>query len=973
MLIATAVFAIWLAALVWSIIAVFRAVQTGTETQLSAQQTTVAVEAARSIEDHFRSLEANLFVLAGDPHIVFLDSEGRDTMQRAFGLSSGEYQSVTRMDATGKILYTYPIVSSIGADMRDQAHIQRLLATHAPVLSEVFTAVQGYRSLALHVPVFKDGSFDGSVGVLIPFDYIAEHFLALLPISRSGYAWVVSNEGVELFGPIPGYIGRSIARSPTLSEGEQSLVRAMMSGRYGFAAFASDHAVSRAGVAHASYMPIHIIDTSWSIAVEAPENEMLALMKGFLGTGIPAVFILILGIGAVLFMLFKNALSRREQRSKEIAEARYRSLVEQLPGINYTVKVGGPPGSGTTYISPQVQTILGFSPEEWLADKELWMRQLHPDDKKRVIAQVMQENLEGVPLDLEYRVLTKTGEIRWLHNRRAYTRDASGRIIGLTGVMLDITEKKNALEALRASEESYHTLIETTPLAVVVCDMTGTIVICNLQALSLGGIARKEDLIGTSIFSGVFAADKGRAEEDLRKIRETGSVRNVRYTLIRNGGTAYEAELNASLVVDEQGRPRYAIMVIQDVTERLAAEHALHDREEKLRQAQKLEAIGRLAGGVAHDFNNMLTVIRGYADSLVDAPDLSVSVRQDIQEILSASLRAQALTDQLLAYSRKQMRSPQMLDIGSLVTRMELMLGRLIGENIALRVSLAPALPSVLADPGQIEQVIMNLALNARDAMPEGGILSIAARALTLEAPDIVRPLVPAGRYLVLSIKDSGIGMDAEVLSHIFEPFFTTKEMGKGTGLGLSTVYGIVKQSGGFVFADSAMDRGTLFEIFLPATDEKPKSVTLVPAAKAPPMDSGRILLVEDEDTVRTLARTILTRSGYTVLEARNGREALATCIALGGTLDLLVTDVVMPDMGGIELGRQIGKLFPVLRVLYMSGYTDDEPGLLVLLERGSPFLRKPFNATELSMKVREVLAGGVLGPQGLEPRTNGL
>jgi two-component system, cell cycle sensor histidine kinase and response regulator CckA len=972
-LLAPLLLAVWLAALGWAALLVYRAIEESATEQLTAQQRSLAVEASLSIEDHFATLVRGLSLLAGDAHVIGLDDSGRRSLERFYALTSPELQSVTRMSAAGVILYTYPNVSSAGASIAAQTHVQKLLRTHQPVLSEVFTSVQGYRSLALHVPVFDRGVFAGSIAVLVPVSYIADHFLARLPIPGSGYAWVASREGIELYGPIPAYLGRDVAAAAGVSPSELTLLGRMTGGGAGSADVESDHALGTSGTAHVTYAPIEVVDTTWSIAIEAPRNEILFRMGGALRTWLPALILVSLGIIGSVLLLFVTELGRRERRSREIAEARYRSLVEQLPAVNYITVFGKPRGGETTYISPQIQTVLGFSPEEWMADQDLWIRQVHPDDRDGVLTTVRQSNSFGRPLEVEYRIFTKKGDLRWIHNRATYTLDEHARPSSMTGVMLDVTEKRLAIDALRESEESYRTLIDTAPFAVFVIDLTGKILLCNRQALVLGRVAGEEDLVGTNAFAHVDPKDAARAYRGILLTQENGTMRDVRFSLVRSDGTTFETEMNASLILGRDGAPRSILLVLQDISERLAAEHALRDRDEKLQQAQKLEAVGRLAGGVAHDFNNLLTVIRGYADSLVDAPDIPAVARQDIGEILTASLRAQSLTDQLLAYSRRQIRSPQVIDLNARVRHMEGMLRRLIGEHIALRADLDPDLPSVLADPGQMEQIIMNLAVNARDSMPQGGTLTLKTHTLAIVDENEEHPIVPPGRYVVFSMADSGIGMDDQTLARLFEPFFTTKELGKGTGLGLSTVYGIVKQSGGYIFVDSTIGQGSRFVIYLPACDESADSVGGPSPRAARARGAGRILLVEDEDAVRVLTRTMLARHGYSVLEARDGEEAIEACRALTGKLDLVITDVIMPGMGGIELGRRLVAMFPGLRVLYMSGYTDDEPGLREVLDDGAPFLRKPFNSAELVAMVHDVLGGAKVGPQGLEPWTNGL
>ncbi len=379
--------------------------------------------------------------------------------------------------------------------------------------------------------------------------------------------------------------------------------------------------------------------------------------------------------------------------------------------------------------------------------------------------------------------------------------------------------------------------------------------------------------------------------------------------------------------------------------------------EQQLRQVQKMEAIGRLAGGVAHDFNNLLTVISGYCQMLLEDPGASGPQREYIAEIKDAGDRAAALTRQLLAFSRQQVLQPRILDLNALIANVEKMLRRLIGEDIELVTAQAPEVELVKADPGQVEQIIMNLAVNARDAMPKGGKLTIETTNVELDETYVHShgPVKP-GPYVMLAVCDTGIGMDSQTQSRIFEPFFTTKEQGKGTGLGLSTVYGIVKQTGGYIWVYSEPGRGATFKIYLPRVEEVAETIEprKVPAKLHEGTES--ILLVEDEERVRKLTRRILEANGYKVLVATRGDEALRICGEHKGAIHLLLTDVVMPEMSGPEVANQLSLLRAEMRVLYMSGYTDDAVVRHGMLEPGMAFLQKPFTPEILLSKVREVL-----------------
>jgi nitrogen-specific signal transduction histidine kinase len=395
-----------------------------------------------------------------------------------------------------------------------------------------------------------------------------------------------------------------------------------------------------------------------------------------------------------------------------------------------------------------------------------------------------------------------------------------------------------------------------------------------------------------------------------------------------------------------------------DINKGKQAEEALRRSEQQFRQSQKMEAIGRLAGGIAHDFNNLLTGITGYSELLLNSLKPEDPMRGNLEEIRKAAARAASLTHQLLAFSRQQVLRPVILDLNALLANLHKMLRRLIGEDIELVTLLGPGLGRVKADRGQMEQVIMNLVVNARDAMPEGGrlILETANEELD-EAYARTHPPTEPGSYVMLAISDTGCGMGPDTLARIFEPFFTTKEQGKGTGLGLSTVYGIIKQSDGYIWAYSEPGQGTTFKVYLPQVQgEVSVEAETVPAPVELPLGSETVLLVEDEDSVRNLVRTILRKNGYTVLEARHGAEALRVAIQHTGPIHLMLTDVVMPLMSGRQLAERLAPLRPDMKVMYMSGYTDQAIVHHGVLEPGTIFLQKPFTPNSLACKVREVL-----------------
>ena len=508
-------------------------------------------------------------------------------------------------------------------------------------------------------------------------------------------------------------------------------------------------------------------------------------------------------------------------------------------------------------------------------------------------------------------------------------------------------KQNRAEEALVESDRRFRRLIEFSPDAMFI-KRANRIVFANQRCLKLFGASSPEQVLGKTVFDFVHPDFHAITTERLRLMETGNPVPLIEEKIVRLDGTTVDVEISASPFLEEGVT---AIQVVcRDISDRKKLEEQFH-------QAQKMEAIGQLAGGVAHDFNNLLTVISGYSEILITRLPPNDPMSGMIQEIHTAGERAAHLTRQLLAFSRKDIVERRVLDLNALVIDTEKMLRRLIGEDICLTTVLAPALGQVKADAGQIEQVIVNLAVNARDAMPQGGKLVIETRNVELDT-DYARlhPEVKPGRYVMVAVSDTGSGMSLETKGHIFEPFFTTKGPGKGTGLGLATVYGIVKQSGGHIAVHSELGQGTTFTIHLPPVEEKLLSGNSPHGSKVAPHGNETILLVEDDDAVRAITKLALQSLDYTVLEARNGEEAVRICERHTEPIQLLITDVVMPEMGGRQVAERLTARKQGIKVLFLSGYTDDAVVRHGVMQAEVAFLQKPFTPMALANKVRDVL-----------------
>ena len=518
-------------------------------------------------------------------------------------------------------------------------------------------------------------------------------------------------------------------------------------------------------------------------------------------------------------------------------------------------------------------------------------------------------------------------------------------------------ELRRTQAALGAERERYLDLYDQAPVGYCTVSGQDLLIEANLSVATLLGAAR-DALIKQPISRFIFKEDQDIYYLFRKQPFETGKPQACEMRMVTTDGTAFWAHLQATVTQDESGTP-VCRMVISDITERKRAEAEREKLEEQLRASQKMEAIGNLAGGIAHDFNNLLSVILCCTDFALARVREDDRTREELLEVHKAGARAVALTRQLLAFSRKQMLQPVVLDLNQIAAGVEKMLRRILGEDIDYVQVLAPDLGAVRADPGQIEQVLMNLVVNARDAMPDGGKLTIETSNVDLDEEYAARHVaVKAGPYVHFAVSDTGCGMDAATQARIFEPFFTTKEKGKGTGLGLSTAYGIVAQSGGHIWVYSEPGQGTTFKIYLPRELSAKMTVTTSRLAAVPTSPTGTetILVVEDEEAILNIAKRILREAGYTVLTAASPDDALMACKAQQGKIHLLLTDVVMPQMGGRVLAETLVVARPGIKVLYMSGYTDDAIVHHGTLDPGTHFITKPFTAADLARKVREVL-----------------
>ena len=601
--------------------------------------------------------------------------------------------------------------------------------------------------------------------------------------------------------------------------------------------------------------------------------------------------------------------------------------------------------------------IVGYSEQELLT--ATFQAITHPDDLEADLGYVRQMLAGEIQTyQMEKRYFHKLGQIIWILLSVSLVRDAQENPLYFISQIQDITARRHMDEALRASEERFRSVTQSANDAIISADNRGIILSWNKGAKVIFGY-EEEEVRGKPLTLLMPERYREAHLQGVKRVQATGESRVIGTTVeldgLKKDGSEFPLEL--SLATWRTMGETFYSAIVRDITERKRAEVALQKTEAQLRQAQKVESIGQLAGGIAHDFNNLLTVINSYSDMLLSEIEYHNPLHHGLAEIKEAGYRAATLTHQLLAFSRQQVLKPKVLDLNAVVENIMKLLRRLIGENINLSICPAPNLGRVKADRGQIEQVIMNLTVNARDAMPQGGQLTIETT--NIELADTVsrnQGSMLSGSYVMLTVNDTGCGMDAHTQARVFEPFFTTKEPGRGTGLGLSTAYGIVKQSGGYIDFSSEVGKGSMFRIYLPQVEDEVEPSE--PAHACPEVLRGTetILLVEDDETIRAVGQTILQRHGYTILKAGDAKEALHLAGKHQGPIHLLFTDVVMPGLSGPELAECLRSIRPDTKVLYTSGYTDKVRTQHNLMGLSNAFLQKPFTPESLTRKVRAVL-----------------
>ncbi|GAB4171113.1 MAG: hypothetical protein Kow00108_05480 [Calditrichia bacterium] len=1024
----------------------------------------LADQAAGQIQQYFTSLKSDLDFLVLDNDIIHLNPSGEAKLKTFFLLHSSEIIGITRMDCTGTIIYTYPSSEeNIGKNIANQSHIQTLLNTREPVISDVFMAVQGFQTVAFHVPVVQDGQFKGSLALLIPFDVISKKFLEKIRIGKSGYAWVLSPEGKEIFCRYDSHIGKTIVETSSEYPEVLKIAKKMTNRESGIGTYLyfenpmeekSKDLVEKLVV----YQSIPLENSFWSIAVVTNINEITAPLASFRDKLI-AIFILFYIIISILMyrsiqakqlLLNQFLLQRSEKKYKLLFhEAQdgiliinregqvidHNHMVEKIFKIKqgylknnnlfeFLISTGNAElkeyilGSirekskkaelivqtinghiATVEVNVKRISILDDSYQIILHDltqqKQLMRELFHKKEQLEAVASNLpvaifrcrfyengriiapfiydgmkrffetdsepehvfteflnriaeedkfniQESLrravkERAEWYTEGRIQSLNGDMVWFRviaNISEMTND----YVVFNGVIFDITEetesKKRTDLLIRA--------LEQVDESVVITDPTGRIQYVNMNMVEVSGY-REDELIGN--YPRVLKSGKhdNQFYKDLWGTIISGKSWSGRIINRKKSGELYTEETVITPIKNSSGDIVNFVAVKKDITSEL-------EKEYKLQRTQRLESLGRMAAGIAHDFNNLLTPILGYTELLKLKFQEDDKLNKRIDQIYQAASRAKDLTTKILAFSRRQQLKVHQIDLNDLIKSMHILLSSLIKETIKIHIFYHKEPLYVNVDIGQIEQVLINIVINAQEAMPEGGELIIAVEEGSFNEDFNGKP---AG---IVRIKDTGEGMEPEIQEKIFEPFFSTKGE-KGTGLGLAMAYGIIKQHSGDILVESNKGYGTEFKVFLPLVK---KSETPVETKENFIIENLKgkesILVVEDNQMVRDLVTGTLKDYGYKLYTASNGPEAIRFVEENGIHIDLLLTDVIMPDMNGKQLADQIRKLKPDVKVLFMSGYEDNVLSDQGFLKKDIHFISKPFQINELLKYIRYIL-----------------
>jgi two-component system, cell cycle sensor histidine kinase and response regulator CckA len=946
---------------------VYNNVKERTIEDLNNRQLVHAQQASRGIQDHMDYIIGTLEHFSRMKGIIDMDADGKGLMNAFQDFHKDEVKGITRVDAFGRILYTVPYNKDvIGMDISNQEHVREILKTHKLVISDVFTAVQGYRAVAVHVPVFKDAVFDGTIAFLISFDRLAQRHIENIQVGKSGYAWVISRKGTEIYCPVPGHIGRSVFDTCKDFPEIIAMARKMMQGKAGITTYHFNQvrgASTEKTVKQAVYMPIPIGNTFWSIVVATPEDEVLNSLAGLRTKIILITIALLVFLMAFTYFIVKSQIILREQKKREAImksleenEKKYRTLIETT-GTGFVIvdQEGRVLDANLEYVHLtghyNLSEIQGRSVVEWTAEYE----------KEKNTNAVAQCFSNGSIRNFEIDYVDSAGNIKPIEiNATVVELDGAKRILTLCR---DISSRRESVRALRESESKYRLLTEKMDDIVWTTDLNLAVTYSSPSVEKILGFTQEERL-NQSVMDRLTPASLARAQDLLGQellmekegAADPGRIVRVELEYYRKDGSTVWMENVISAIRDDAGNMIGIHGVSRDITERKNAEKDKEKLQDQLNQAQKMEAIGTLAGGIAHDFNNILMAIIGYTQLALEGLSHPEKVIRELREVLKASERAKDLVSQILTFSRKAETTYAPLPIRSVLEESLKMMRSIIPTTIEIRQNLS-ASGLIMSNPTQMHQIIMNLCTNAAHAMEEGGILEISLEKTKLD-PVTARILdVEEGSYFRICIRDTGQGMNPDIIERIFDPYFTTKEKGRGTGLGLSVVHGIVKSHKGAILCRSEPGKGTTFIIYLPEIETESGPDVGVPD-KILPRGNERILVVDDEPTLTELVEKILGSLGYRVIARTDSRDALELFERDPAGFDMVITDMTMPGMRGDQLALKLLEIRPDIPIILCSGYSEhisaEKAGTMGI----RAYVSKPLDVQGLALTVRDILDG---------------
>ncbi len=934
---------------VYLLYSAYNDVKIGMTRQLQAQEMILARQAAKGIESLFENYWLVMDSLSKSDHIINLDDMGEAWLQTFYTSNKSAVKNIVRIDSDGRVTYSFPHTFIKGADLSSHDHIKTISSSHKTVFSDFFPSAQGFQTIAFHVPVFKDGNYDGNLGILVDYDYIAENYLDNLRIGNKGQAWVISSRGIELYSNVQSDVGKPASENYKNSESALSLLRKMETGKEGAFHYFRNNG-SHNELLYAAYYPARLYNTFWSICVSAPESEVLSHLQGFNNRwSAILVFLTAAGIGFSYYYLRFHLLSSEHKIRKNAeaalreSETRFRTLFEAMTeGVALHEVIYDEQGVAVDYriisTNPAFERHTGLSQD--CVNGRL-ASEAYGTGSAPFLSRFAEVAKTGLPDSFETPYPSP--------DRFFFISVTSPRQGQFVTVFENITERRKAEDALRESEERYRRLFEMETDTILLTDIeTGRFLDANPAASALYGYSIEELLTMRPVD---ISAEP---EKTIKTIQDANTLVPLRFHKKRDG-TIFPVEITGRHS-DLDGR-RVHIAAIRDISERIEAEKEHKRLEDQLRQAQKLEAVGTLAGGIAHDFNNLLAPIIGYAEmALLKTPDQG-PMRRGLEQILNAGLRAGDLVKQILAFSRfTQEQERIQIDVGSVVSEALKLIRSSLPSTIEIRHDIQDGF--AMADATQIHQVLINLCTNAAQAMNEQGVLEVSLSRVNLADADLAAELssfeLKPGPYLRLRVADTGFGMDAKTLDRIFDPYFTTKAVGKGSGLGLAVVHGIVKRHKGAICVESRLGEGSVFSVYIPATEANPGSVD-EDATVVPPTGTERILLIDDEPAVLEIGTEIMEQLGYQVTPVRDSVDAIELFRAAPESFDLIITDYTMPTLTGIDVIKETRRIRSHIPIILSTGFNEKLlPSIAVDL--GVEFIMKPFGLKKIAETARKAL-----------------